>query len=231
MDLRNFKHKIRIKIQKHRKKTVVFATAFLLTAVIILPKIVFSLPDTALSLAESELSESVSLAMDSAVKEYISQNEIPELYTVRRTDEGQIAAIDLNTVEANEIKSKLSEYMRKQLENTEMTVTLPLGNVLGSILFSGMGGDVKVRIVPSSHVESEIMSELKQAGINQTEQTVKIRLSCYVTALVGDEKLGVNCYNDTVLSKTLIVGKIPSSYTQIGIHDKGTEEWLNKYSN
>ncbi len=217
-------------LKRKRKSVVCFAVLLIAAMLLLLPRMCFKLPDAVDSLAYTRLCEVMSECMNRAVGRYIAENDISGLYTVKRDGEGNILSVSLVSGEAERLKNTLAEYTRQEMEKSDVSLSVPVGNILGSVLFSGRGGNVNVRILSTPYVRGDVMSELRQSGINQTEHTVTLRLTCSVNALVGDIRFDAESSDDVVLSKNLIVGKIPSSYTDVGVYDEGMKKWLDKYS-
>ncbi len=226
MNLYTVKRKIGIFTHRKKYKTGIFLVVFGVFSVILASRSLIFLPTALDQLGEAELSKLLLHSMNDAVGKYLEENDELCLYDIKRNETGDIISVDLRSSEAAKLKSVLSEYTRDEIEKNDTAVSVPVGNLLGSILFSGRGGKINIKLLSVPYVESELISEFKQAGINQTEHTVKVRLTCSVSALAGDKKFSVKCDDDMILSKTLIVGKVPSSYTQLGAYDEGTRKWL-----
>ena len=63
--------------------------------------------------------------------------------------------------------------------------SIPLGNALGSKLFSGMGPELKVGVLPMGEVSAEYFTEFYAAGINQTRYKIYIVLKSDMALVVG----------------------------------------------
>ncbi len=229
VNLYNLKRKIRIFIHRKSAKIGIILGILGVFSVIFMLKTSFILPDTVKQLGEAELSKLLFSSMNEAVGDYLEKNGEVQLYDIKRGEDGTVLSVDMRGPSAAAVKQQLTAKTLSIIEEKDAMLSVPVGSLFDSSLFSGRGGNLSIRLLSVPYVESEIISEFKQAGINQTEHTVKVRLTCSVSALAGEEKFEVCCSDDMILSKTLIVGKIPSSYTQLGVYDEGTKKWL--YSN
>lgn len=189
----------------------------------------FTLPETAEQMARVEVKNTLSQCINTAIERYLAENNGTRLYTTSRDPEGNITSVTLNSQEANELKTKLARYTREEIEKKRSRLRIPAADLLGSILFSGKGGYIKVNILSSSYVESEIISSFYSSGINQTMHEVSVRVRVGATSKVGRTYFDTAAEGDAVLSQTLIVGKIPDTYAELGTYDEQTRTWLDSY--
>ena len=61
-------------------------------------------------------------------------------------------------------------------------------------------------------VETDLRSEFKEAGINQTLHRIYLEVKCKVTILTPFETIDEEIYNQVLLAEGLIVGDVPNSY-------------------
>lgn len=92
--------------------------------------------------------------------------------------------IALDTARVNKIRSLYASRLLKNFSASgRAAFYVPLGNLTGSVLLSGRGPSVKLYTALVGAVETDIVSEFTEAGINQTRHTVYITTRLKVRAL------------------------------------------------
>lgn len=155
------------------------------------------------------------LAMNEAVEEELqsSPGASAQLVQVEKTPDGTVSAIEINAVEMNGLKTRLTNAVSKRLEEMEdQEIDIPLGTLLGWQVLAGRGPDVKLRVVPASFVESDILDTLETAGINQTQHRIFICFTVEMSAILPGYSTSVTVENQVCVAQTLIVGKVPQFY-------------------
>ncbi len=155
------------------------------------------------------------LAINEAVMEEL--NQIPEaersFVSVDKAPDGSISAIEIDSVELNRLKTRLTNAVANRLLGVpEQEIHIPLGTLLGWQVMAGRGPDIPLQIVPTSFVQSAIVDSLESAGINQTQHRVLIRFTVEMSAILPGYSTDVTVENEVCVAQTLIVGKVPQVY-------------------
>ena len=83
-----------------------------------------------------------------------------------------------------------------------------------------MGPDIKIKIMTDGNVITDLKSEFKEAGINQTLHRVYLEVVCNVTILTPYETITETITNQVLLIEGVIVGNIPDAYYNLqGLND------------
>lgn len=131
---------------------------------------------------------------------------------------GNIAAISTRTMELNRVKTRLTETVNAALGQLEQQdVRIPLGTLTGLTLLSGRGPDIKLKMLPSSNVESEFISRFDSAGINQTRHEILIVFTVDVSAILTPYTTQVLVSASMLVAETVIVGSVPQFYLGGGL--------------
>lgn len=141
-----------------------------------------------------------------------------ELYSditvVSRDSSGRITGISSNSDKINRLQSLYIKNVLSALsDNKKATISIPLGNLTGSIFLSGRGPSIKLIMIPTGSVEADIKSEFSAAGINQTKHTLYINAKISVRALFPFSSKTTSEVKIPV-SETVIVGDIPTFYAE-----------------
>ena len=75
-----------------------------------------------------------------------------------------------------------------------------------------MGPDIKIKIMTDGNVITDLKSEFKEAGINQTLHRLYLEVVCNVTILTPYETITESITNQVLLIEGVIVGNIPDAY-------------------
>ena len=83
-----------------------------------------------------------------------------------------------------------------------------------------MGPDITIKMMTDGNVITDLKSEFKEAGINQTLHRVYLEVVCNVTILTPYETITETITNQVLLIEGVIVGNIPDAYYNLqGLND------------
>ena len=117
--------------------------------------------------------------MNSAVKEILGQADMSEqLIRVEKDDQNRISMLSMNTMAINEIANRCAIAAKDRIAQfTESSIKVPLGNVVGSKLFSGKGPKIRVKVQQAGTATAGFYTEFETAGINQTRYKIYVVLA------------------------------------------------------
>ena len=171
----------------------------------------------------------VAAAMQKAVAARMTGGQWSDLVQLVKDGEGQITAAVTDVGRVNELQAALSgDVIAALTAPNTADLGVPLGNLLPSPFFSGLGPKVPIRILSVSEVEVKLMSRFTSAGINQTLHRLLLTLSARVRVLIPTGTVTAIVYADVTAAETLIVGRVPDSY----MYFEGSDQWdepLEKY--
>ena len=168
-------------------------------------------------------------AMQKAVAARMTGGQWSELVQLVKDGEGQITAAVTDVGRVNELQAALSgDVIAALTAPNTADLGVPLGNLLPSPFFSGLGPKVPIRILSVSEVEVKLMSRFTSAGINQTLHRLLLSLSARVRVLIPTGTVTAIVYADVTAAETLIVGRVPDSYMYFESSDQWDEP-LEKY--
>lgn len=122
---------------------------------------------------------------------------------------------DINAV--NRLRSRAVTILSEKLSSpNRQTFKIPVGNLTGSSLLSGRGFGIKVKLIQVGDVTAETVSKFESAGINQTLHRIYIRLNIKMNILAASKVSGLSVTEDILVSETVIVGEVPSTYVSAG---------------
>ena len=153
--------------------------------------------------------------------EVLKQKNYGNIVELVKDELGNISVIKSDVVIINEIASDIAVEIQKGLSKLQTEeIEIPAGSFLGSNLFAGIGPSIKIRIIPSGSIKTDIKTEFVSTGINQTMHRIYLELQCEVKILTPFNTIDSTITNQVLLVETVIIGDIPSSYYNI----EGVEE-------
>lgn len=165
--------------------------------------------------AGNALKNKMTLAVNDAVGRVLSENTelYSELVTVEKDSNGAVTAITAESAKMNLFKSEISKKVGELLtENSTLSLSVPLGTLLESEVFSGRGSDIKIDAELYGFGITDYKSRFESAGINQTRHSLYITVKTSAYAHAGAVRISETIETDILVSETVIVGAVPNGY-------------------
>lgn len=94
------------------------------------------------------------------------------------------------------------------------------GSFTGFKLLAGRGPTVKIKIVSSGNVQTDLKSEFTSQGINQTLHRAFLEVKSNVNILTPFDIIQKEITNQVLLAENVIVGNVPNTYLKLdGLKD------------
>ena len=212
---------------KRQKKIAVLTLILMLFPLFYLFDLALS--PTVSALAETAVKGKSTECINSGVEKIFSDVKFDDIYTVTRGGDGNITGIFLDSFTVNKLKTDITNAVSESFKTENITVDIPLGNAFDSLFLGGRGKKVSVKLLSVGAVESKLVSKTEDSGINQTHLSSYMNIRANITARIGRKNIEVSVESDVLLCESVIVGKIPESFTNINVMDEETLRWLNSY--
>lgn len=163
----------------------------------------------------AEIERLIIKASNSAINLAFSNYDYKDIVSIEYDKEGNISFIKVNQIQINKIISFISMKTQEHIdEKTKIGIFIPIGTCSGIGFLSGKGSEINININPIGNVVSFLKSEFKEAGINQTIHKLYIDIQCEMSIILpfGYKKVTKNL--QSLVSESLIIGKIPNIYFQ-----------------
>jgi sporulation protein YunB len=155
--------------------------------------------------------------MNNSVSEALQDaGDTTNLIRVEKDKDGKITMISADSAMMNKIaiRSALNAQRKiNELQNTQ--ISIPLGNILGSKLFSGLGPSININVTPLGTVNTNFHTEFESAGINQSRYKVYIILDSNMKMVVGATSQSVEISTEILISDVILVGAVPDTYANL----------------
>jgi sporulation protein YunB len=172
-----------------------------------------SILEIAQAQAQLETVEVINRAINSNI---VAETDYRDIVIVHQGADQRIVMLQANTVVLNQIMAKtVNEVVAstKQLQNN--VISVPLGQVTGSIFLAAYGPRVKVRIIPAKQVAVDVDNRFEQAGINQTRHVIYLKITTTIRIAVPMVNKEVAVNTTIPLADTVIVGEVPQTYVTL----------------
>ena len=177
------------------------------------------------SLAEARSAAMASQVLSGALAEATQDGVTYEdLMNVKMDQSGQVALLSANTMAMNRLATRAGDAALRRLNNmSSERVTVPLGAVLGTTLFSGSGPGVPVSIVPIGSIFTDFATEFVACGINQTRHKVYLQVTANIRIVIPTGAKTTQVSANMLVAESIIVGRVPEGFVGYDL----TEEELN----
>lgn len=180
-----------------------------------------NLKPTLLAYGEAELTDIAMEIMTKAANDAVADVEnMGDVLISQKDANGHISMLSLDNEIVNTVSTLAQQNAQEGLEKLEITaLEIPLGNLLGSELFSGQGPVFHIRAVPIGSITTSYHTEFESEGINQTRYKTYLVLEANMNMITGVASKTVTATSEIVISDAILVGEVPQVYANIPSND------------
>ncbi len=136
-----------------------------------------------------------------------------DLITIDKDINGRISLIEANSVKINEIITKINSNIQKEFDKIpRITVYLNMGTVSGISALKNIEPKFEMELESAGNISSNIKTEFKSVGINQTHHKIFLHIDARVGILTPFSAFGKDIESDVLISEAIIVGEVPDTY-------------------
>ena len=162
---------------------------------------------------------------------YAHREEYAGLVTFEHDADNAVTALRTDGILADRLKVQAARAVYEALDGLERTtVEVPAGTILWPDLFAGRGPTLRVGMAGLGCAQAEFLSAFTDAGINQTRHQVVLEVSGQVRILTALGARNAVASTRLVVSDTVIVGRVPESYTYIDDTEQSLLGKINDYA-
>lgn len=161
--------------------------------------------------------------MTSVIEETITadlaarQISYSDFVEIQRDEGGAITALTTHMAQMNLLRSELTSVILEALAAVDVsTIQVPLGSLFDFEPFWARGPSLKARAMTVGTVRAEFESELTSAGVNQTLHRIWLEVEVPMTVLLPGGEEQVPVHTRLPVAETVIVGRVPDTYLQVG---------------
>ena len=150
--------------------------------------------------------------INSVVLSEISRGSVSygSLVHIDRDAGGRVLSVTSDVMKMNEFKAKIILDIQKQLDGArDSSVDIPIGTLLGSSLFHGIGPSLNLRVTLAGNVKADFKSTFESAGVNQTRHRIYLDVGTSVYSFLPGINSTTDVNTDELVAETVIVGEVP----------------------
>ncbi len=174
--------------------------------------------------AESQATSIVfNIANDEIEKEMARQGvTYNDIVKLSKNSENNISALEIDAVKINQMKSRISSQISKEIgKYEEYNISVPIGTLTGNEYLLGFGPKIKFRMKITSSVFTDFESNFYSAGINQVLHQVVIKVKIKGNLVLPWNTKGFETNTDVIAAQTVLVGVVPDAFTNVIEADGG----------
>jgi len=153
-------------------------------------------------------------------EKYESGSNFGDLLDIRTDEAGKITLVQANSSAMNLLSYDLAWEIQQRLKSIgEEKVKIPIGSVLGNQILSQTGPSVKLKVLPLGTTKIDFITELTEAGINQTKYKVYLEVINTAKVVVPFSENQIQVETTLLVAEAVILGEIPESYVQVPDRD------------
>ncbi len=212
---------MRLELRRRKQGTrakgkVILAVCISFLTVLLLAFVFVDKSEMLREIAQSELESIAYDVIGEIIEKELTRKDVnySELVMIEKNSDGKIQSITTDTQRLNLLKLRISnELSQIMLDRYDDTIKIPLGNLTGIDALTGIGPDVKFRIMWVSDVISDVRSTFESVGINQTRHRIMLDFKIKVGMMFSGREKGVNVNTSICAAETIIVGEIPKFFS------------------
>lgn len=136
-------------------------------------------------------------------------------------NDGSVTALNIDRAKVNTLNALLTDAVNDGIDRLSAeTVGISLGSLTGIGLLYGSGAELCFRLEPHGAAQTQLVSSFQSSGINQTMHSMILRVSAELSPVMPGFYQTVDVSCDILLAQTVIVGKVPDSYSQIVLDEQ-----------
>jgi sporulation protein YunB len=168
------------------------------------------------------------IIMNEETNNVLNNTDYSKIVTVTK-DENNTNIVKTDVVQINKIASDIAIKIEERFKNvSDEKIQMPIGAVTGSKYLSGIGPNIKISVIPTGNVLTELKTEFKAQGINQTVYRIYLELTSNVSILTPYKSIDETIVNQVLLVETVIVGNVPETYYNLeGINTNDAVDIIN----
>lgn len=148
--------------------------------------------------------------------EVLAKYNYQDTVKIIKSEDEKNSVLKTDIVTLNQIISEIAIEIQNELDDLgRQNVEIPMGALTGSQYLAGSGPKIKIRIISAGNIITDIRTEFKATGINQTLYRIYLNLECNISILTSYKTIKEKVENQVLLVETVLVGEVPETYLQL----------------
>lgn len=169
------------------------------------------------------------IIMNEETNNVLNNMDYSKMVSVTKNEKDNTNIIKTDVVLVNQIASDIALKIEERFKAiSQEKIEMPIGSLTGNKYLNGIGPNIKINIIPAGNIITEIKTEFKAQGINQTVYRVYLELTANVSILTSYKTMNQKIINQVLLVETVVVGNVPETYYNIdGINNENALDIIN----
>lgn len=183
---------------------------------------IFLIPILLLTMIDNYFSKKSDLYIEKEVTTIISDIlaesiEKNNILNYKYNTDGKISSIYIDSTKTSKIISSMNLTLSKLLrdgtiEESVKDINMPLGMLVSRALFTTLGPDIKIEVLPVSSYQTDIYTNLVDYGINNSLFELYLKVNIKVETIIPLKTSQIDYNTNLLLSSIVIQGEVPYYY-------------------
>lgn len=135
------------------------------------------------------------------------------LVEIQRGEDGAITAVTSNMEQVNHIRTQGVQVVLDTISTIDVhTLGIPLGSLFDFDLLWAKGPEIQVHSLVAGTVNTQVYSDFRSAGINQTLHRILLDVEVPLAVLLPGSRAETLVCVTVCVAETVIVGRVPQTY-------------------
>ncbi len=176
--------------------------------------------DTVITLSKNTASQAINDAVLDVLQS--SEYDYSSFVEIVSDREGAVQSVSAKSDMVNRFKSEIGRAVLCRLQrNDTAEFTVPIGTLLDVGALYDRGPKINIRLKLYGEMTTSLESSFISVGINQTKHRISCRVSANIAVITPSFTTYTTVTGEYLISETVIIGKIPDSYTNVNGDDSG----------
>lgn len=170
-------------------------------------------------IAAAQAQNTITAVVENAVTADLAARQVSyaDFVTIQRDGEGGITALTTDMARMNQLRAELTAAILEALDGVDVSeVAVPLGSLFDLGPLWAKGPAIRAKAMTVGTVRAEFDSQLTSAGVNQTLHRIWMEVDVPMTLLLPGGPVETQLHTRLCVAETVIVGKVPDTYLQLG---------------
>ncbi|MBS1363501.1 MAG: sporulation protein YunB [Bacilli bacterium] len=166
---------------------------------------------------EKEVTTIISDILAESIEKNNVLNDTDNILNYKYNTDGKISSIYIDSTKTSKIISSMNLTLSKLLrdgtiEESVKDINMPLGMLVSRALFTTLGPDIKIEVLPVSSYQTDIYTNLVDYGINNSLFELYLKINIKVETIIPLKTSQIDYNTNLLLSSIVIQGEVPYYY-------------------
>ncbi len=169
-----------------------------------------------LAIGKATFEAEISAASYVAIGKTLNSESFDGLLEIVKDKDGNVVMISSNALKLNALSKTLAEECLKSYSFlANGGVKVPVGAFLGISFLSAHGKPVNMKLITVKSVKCEFINKFESAGINQTKQSLYLKIIPDCVVVAGFKKQTISGEIEYLCYENYVMGKVPETFFNV----------------